>query len=137
MQGGHSFIGLTGSSIVLNPEASTFTVNVESTLSSPLKPKPTLISETQTQSPIFGIFGIKVSRIEFLGKGALTTYPVASTYTTTRHPDTYARLDAVVGQLRSWMTLKMRFKMPSIFLVLVDEESLTCYERLFSFAMKV
>lgn len=137
LQGGHSFIGLTGSSIVLNPEASTFTVNVESTLSSPLKPKPTLISETQTQSPIFGIFGIKVSRIEFLGKGALTTYPVASTYTTTRHPDTYARLDAVVGQLRSWMTLKMRFKMPSIFLVLVDEESLTCYERLFSFAMKV
>ena len=138
LHGGHSFIGVVGSSAVMSPQTSAFTVNIDPALPSPLKSKQTIVSETRgTKSPIFGMFGIKISKIALLGKGSLTTYPVASTYTTTRHPDTYARLDAVVAQLRSWTTLRLRLKVPSIFLVLVDEESLTCYERLFTFAMKV
>ena len=82
-------------------------------------------------------FAVEVSSLEFKGKGALANYPVASTFTSTRHPTTFARLETMVKRYRSWMTLKMKFRFPSIFGIIFDVESLNAYERVFAMLMKI
>ena len=42
-------------------------------------------------SSLPSIFDIKLSSLEFNGKGALATYPVASLFTSARYPDTFLR----------------------------------------------
>jgi hypothetical protein len=37
------------------------------------------------------VFGIDIHTVEFSGKGALATYPVASPFTSARFPETYMR----------------------------------------------
>ena len=37
------------------------------------------------------LFGVRLASFDFSGKGALATYPVASLFTSARHPDTYIR----------------------------------------------
>ena len=133
-------MGLSGSAIVLDSPVSAFTVKFtgpavnSSTLNNP-ECFPEEIKSRSNQ--LQGIFGIRLAAVDFQGKGVLTTYPVASSYTTTRHPETYARLDAIVSRLRSWMTLKLTLNVPPILSILVDADSLIAFERLFAFIFKV
>lgn len=80
---------------------------------------------------------LEVQSYEFKGRGALATYPVASSFTATRFPATFNRLDSMLNRYRAWMTLKLNFKFPDIFLIIFDSESLNAYERIFSMLMKV
>lgn len=154
LQGGHAFLGLAGSSVVLDSHAAAFTVNIIPSYATTggvapsSKAQQTLSRDTVTmaagsnadkiaKSLTFGVFPIKIASLSYLGKSSLMTYPVASTFVTTRHPDTYVRIEAIVNQLRAWITLKLQVKIPSIFSIIVDEESTAGYDRLFSFIMKV
>lgn len=70
-------------------------------------------------------------------RGALATYPVASPFTSARHPDTFARLEQEVAQIRAWLGVHLQFRFPSMFTIIFDSEALSAYERIFSFVMKV
>lgn len=90
-----------------------------------------------TSSPLNRHFGINITSITFKGKGALATYPVTSTYTSTRFPDTFLRLESELSSLRSWLNLQLEFEIPSIFRILFDSDAISCYERIFSLLIKV
>lgn len=82
-------------------------------------------------------FSMQVLSLDFAGKGALSTYPVASALTFTRYPDTFARIQSEVDRIRSWMHMKLQLAFPPMFRVIFDAEAVTCYERIFSAIMKV
>ena len=129
-QGGNCFVGVIGSGIVLSPHTST------STLSS------------SSQGVELGTTGARANRcndafhvdmfsLSFVGRGAMSNYPVASPYTTTRFPDTFLRIEAEVSQFRAWMNLKLLVQLPPMFKVIFDPETIVSYERIFSLIMKV
>lgn len=82
-------------------------------------------------------FSMQVLSLDFFGKGALSTYPVASALTFTRYPDTFARIQTEVDRIRAWMHMKLQLSFPPMFRVIFDAEAVTCYERIFSAIMKV
>ena len=49
------------------------------------------ISKEKMMSTKSSLFGLKISSLDFCSKGALTSYLVASLFTSTRYPDTYLR----------------------------------------------
>ena len=51
------------------------------------------IFNSRMKSSKSSLFGVEISSFEFSSKGALTTYPVASVFTSARYPDTFLRLD--------------------------------------------
>lgn len=79
----------------------------------------------------------QIFSLAFKGKGVLTTYPVASPFTSTRFPDTFLRLETELSQFRSWMNLKLKINVPTRFKTVFDAESLGNYERMFTYIMKV
>lgn len=132
-------MGLSGSAIILDSPVSAFTVKSPELTAVSKSPEVFVFPEAvkAKANQLQGIFGIRLIAMDFLGKGALATYPVASSYTTTRHPETYSRLDAIVSRLRAWLTLKLTLLVPPILSILVDAESLIALERLFAFIFKV
>ncbi len=82
-------------------------------------------------------FSTQVLSLDFSGKGALSTYPVASPLTFTRYPDTFARIQTEVDRIRAWMHMKLQLSFPPMFRVIFDADAVTCYERIFSAIMKV
>eukprot|EP01032_Pedospumella_encystans_P010136 gene10136-11874_t len=82
-------------------------------------------------------FSMQVLSLDFSGKGALSTYPVASPLTFTRYPDTFARIQTEVDRIRAWMHMKLQLSFPPMFRVIFDADAVTCYERIFSAIMKV
>lgn len=75
--------------------------------------------------------------LSFVGRVAMSNYPVASPFTTTRFPDTFLRIEAEVSQFRAWMNLKLLVQLPPMFKVIFDPETIASYERIFSLIMKV
>lgn len=82
-------------------------------------------------------FFYQVHSLDFAGKGVLSTYPVASSSTFTRYPDTFARIQSEVDKVRAWMHLKLQLAFPPMFRVIFDAEAVGCYERIFAAIMKV
>jgi len=112
-QGGQAFVSLEGSGLIFPPRGA------ESSASAP------------------GSFSTRVLSLDFAGKGALSTYPVASASTSTRYPDTFARIQKEVDRVRAWMHMKLQLAFPPMFRVIFDAEAVMCYERIFSAIMKV
>lgn len=112
-QGGQAFVSLEGSGLIFPPRGA------ESSASAP------------------GSFSTRVLALDFAGKGALSTYPVASASTSTRYPDTFARIQEEVDRVRAWMHMKLQLAFPPMFRVIFDAEAVMCYERIFSAIMKV
>ncbi|KAJ1428550.1 Spc98 family-domain-containing protein, partial [Ochromonadaceae sp. CCMP2298] len=75
--------------------------------------------------------------LRFAGKGALLTYPVASPYTFSRFPDSFARIQSEVGKLRAWMGLQLKLSFPPTFHVIFDAEAVAVYERVCAAIMRV
>jgi hypothetical protein len=120
LQGGNSAVGLL---------ASGFLADVRQHSSSE--------AVVDAAGPKPSCFVAEVRSFEFKGRGALATYPVASSFTATRFPATFNRLESMLSRYRAWMTLKLNFKFPDIFLIVFDTESINAYERIFSMLMKV
>jgi len=83
------------------------------------------------------VFGTDIYAFYARVRGALATYPVASPFTSTRHPETFLRLEAELEQIRAWLGLQLQFRFPAIFGIIFDSDALAAYERLFAFIMKV
>lgn len=112
-QGGQAFVSLEASGLILSARL------VEASTSAPRS------------------FSTQVLSLDFAGKGALSTYPVASASTFTRYPDTFARIQSEVDRVRAWMHMKLQLAFPPMFRVIFDTDAVTCYERIFSAIMKV
>lgn len=112
-QGGQAFVSLEGSGLVI----------------------PARGAESSASAP--GSFTTQVLSLDFAGKGALSTYPVASASTSARYPDTFARIQEEVDRVRAWMHMKLQLVFPPMFRVIFDAEAVMCYERIFSAIMKV
>ena len=79
-----------------------------------------------------------VSAFTFSCRGtSLSTYPVASSVTSSRYPQTFSWMESKLGQFRTWMNLRLNFKFPSVFGVVVDADAVTTYGRIFSALIKV
>ena len=126
LTGGLVYMGLIGSGLV---------VQVDDTISS----RSTAgTSETNVvSSKSIGVVTFVVESASLHGNGALTTYPVASPYTSTRYPDTFLRLNQELNKFRTWMNLKLVFVIPSIFKIIFDSDAIYGYERVFNTLMKI
>lgn len=82
-------------------------------------------------------FYFRVSALQFVSKTILSTYPVASPYTSSRYSDTLARLQAEINQFRACMNIKLKLSFPLMFKAIIDADAVNCYERIFSVIMKV
>jgi hypothetical protein len=82
-------------------------------------------------------FGVEICSLNFRSKGALATYPVASSFTAARYPETFTKLEAILSNHRTWMNIHLRYNFPKLFSVIFDAESLVAYERIYSMIMKV
>lgn len=80
---------------------------------------------------------ITLSNVDYNGKGALSTYPVASPFTSTRFPDTFRRLEIELSQIKGWMNLKLEFEIPQIFKIVFDSDALSAYGRIFASLFKI
>ena len=144
MQGGQAFVGLAGAAIVLpggdgeggggggQPEDKD---SRQSRLSSS-KNIPSSSSSSVSRAGS-GLFSVDMCSLDFGSRGALSSYPVASPFTSARHPETFLRLEAEVEQLRAWTNLRLDFRFPAVFGIVLDAEALGGYGRLFSAIMKV
>lgn len=84
------------------------------------------------------LFNFNLTSFSFVCKGSsLSTYPVTSTSTATRFPPTFSWLDARMSQYRAWMNLKLNFKFPHVFGIVVDQDAVSSYSRIFSVLIKV
>ena len=89
-------------------------------------------------SPMISLFHFNVSAFSFSSKGSsLSTYPVASSTTAARFPPTFSWLDSKMSQYRAWMNLKLSFKFPRVFGIVVDHDAVSAYSRIFSSLIKV
>ena len=115
-QGGQAYVSLEGEGLVFPASRS---------------------GDGSASSGIAESFSMQVLSLDFSGKGALSTYPVASPLTFTRYPDTFARIQTEVDRIRAWMHMKLQLSFPPMFRVIFDADAVTCYERIFSAIMKV
>ena len=120
-QGGNCFVGTVGSGIVLLPHT--------------LPPSSSF--HTNATHSTGNAFHVDLFSLSFVGRGAMSNYPVASPFTTTRFPDTFLRIEAEVSQFRAWMNLKLLVQLPPMFKVIFDPETIVSYERIFSLIIKV
>jgi hypothetical protein len=129
LQSGQAYASYVGSSLDLNEyiQFSRQAPNVEDAL-------PEKAKEASRSS---SCLGIDLTRIAFDSKGALSSYPAASTFTTTRYPETALCLESQIKRYRMFMNLKLNFKFPETFRVVMDSDSIACYSRIFSMLMKV
>ena len=96
------------------------------------------VLDTTFRNSGISLFNFNVSAFSFLGKGSsLSTYPVASSATSTRFPPTFSWLDSRMSQYRAWMNLKLNFKFPRVFGIVVDQDAVSAYSRIFSSLIKV
>jgi hypothetical protein len=113
LQGGTGFAGFTASGLHL----------------------PSSSGDCGSATPSFGIF---LSELTFeersLGVGSRVS---ACPYTISRFPETHARLDRELAQLRSWTNIQLRVRFPAVFHIIFDSEALSAYQRLFSLIMKI
>jgi len=117
-RGGQAYVSLEGEGVVFSPSRSSG-------------------DATASVGAVASSFSMQVLSLDFSGKGALSTYPVASPLTFTRYPDTFARIQTEVDRIRAWMHMKLQLSFPPMFRVIFDAEAVTCYERIFSAIMKV
>ena len=137
LQGGNATIGVFGSGLII--EESAYKSNdpssqKESEIPSSSSPSSPSSSSSSSSSCCFSF---QVLKFEFKSKSALMSYPVASSFTSIRYPSTYARIEAMLSNYRSWMNLKLKYQLPSIFKIIFDNDSISTYERIFSMLMKV
>lgn len=98
----------------------------------------TSVLDTTSRNSGINLFNFNVSAFSFLGKGSsLSTYPVASSATATRFPPTFSWLDSRMSQYRAWMNLRLNFKFPRVFGIVVDHDAVSAYSRIFSSLIKV
>ncbi len=132
-QGGNCFVGTVGSGIVLLPHtlppSSSFHTNATHSTDQGLS--------AARASRCGNAFHVDLFSLSFVGRGAMSNYPVASPFTTTRFPDTFLRIEAEVSQFRAWMNLKLLVQLPPMFKVIFDPETIVSYERIFSLIIKV
>lgn len=112
LPGGQAFIGLVSSGLV-------YTNNV------PILP----INESN--------FGLNIVSLKFNSNSVLNTYPVASSFTSIRYPDTFLRIEEELNKIRSWMNIKLYLDIPPVFKILFDSDAISGYERIFSHLIKV
>lgn len=86
-------------------------------------------------APSFGVFVTELT-FEERSKGAGSRVS-ACPYTISRFPETHARLDKELAQIRSWMNIQLRVRFPAVFHIIFDAEALSAYQRLFSLIMKI
>lgn len=141
LQGGQAFISYTGSSLDLNEHQQ---FSQQNPIDSPIRDisngDKTSMDNTYitTKSQAFSsCLGIDIYKIVFDSKGALASYPVASTYTSSRFPETTLKLESQVSKFRLYMNIKLKLNFPETFRVVMDSESTGCYERIYSMLMKV
>jgi hypothetical protein len=84
-----------------------------------------------------GIFTIHCMTIDFHCGGALNSYPVASPFTSARHPETAIKIGEEVEKMKAWLTLRLRVTIPPVFGVVFDPDAIGVYERFFSMLMKI
>lgn len=136
-QGGHAFIGWTGSGVATPGNNEPIMHQQQHSLS-----EANLQELNQTRSQIierpyrFG-FSIDVYAIEFRGRATMVTYPAVSPFTSTRFPDTAAKLESAVSKFRAWMNIKLELRFPPILKIVFDHEAVGQYERVFCMIMKV
>ncbi len=129
LTGGLVYMGLIGSGLV---------VQVDDTISSRSTASTSGTNETNViSSKSIGVITFVIESANLHGNGALTTYPVASPYTSTRYPDTFLRLNQELNKFRTWMNLKLVFVIPSIFKIIFDSDAIYGYERVFNTLMKI
>ena len=83
-------------------------------------------------------FAFTATSYQFSSRGSsLSTYPVASAYTSARHPRTFARIELKMAIFRQWMNLGLTFRFPKLFSIVVDNDACATYGRIFSGLIKV
>jgi hypothetical protein len=132
LMGGQSYVSVVGAGLHCKDSVSKGASNTDDeTATSPSKRYAAARQETS-------LFYFNVSSFGFACRGSsLSTYPVASALTSSRFPETFTWLDARLAQYRSWMSLKLVFKFPSIFGIVVDSDAVYSYSRVFSSLIKV
>ncbi len=97
-----------------------------------------LISDPATTKQSASLLSFNITSLSFSGRGSsLATYPVASSSTSARFPRTASWLESRLGQYRSWMSLKLSFKFPTVLGIVVDSDAVSAYSRVFSSLIKV
>eukprot|EP00596_Hydrurales_sp_CCMP1899_P005806 CAMPEP_0119055628 /NCGR_PEP_ID=MMETSP1177-20130426/75830_1 /TAXON_ID=2985 /ORGANISM="Ochromonas sp, Strain CCMP1899" /LENGTH=223 /DNA_ID=CAMNT_0007036197 /DNA_START=488 /DNA_END=1156 /DNA_ORIENTATION=+ len=100
LQGGQAFVGFVGSGLIFNTGV---TDKTDHGLFSGLDSKRTEGPENaESDRDNDSYFKMTLSSLDFSGKGALATYPVASIFTSARFPETFLRLEKEVSQFRAW-----------------------------------
>lgn len=136
LQGGRCFVGMIASGVVLTATTAGHDNSVNKASSRAVDSTNNnwwRLPEVKPQS----IFGINLFRLSFLSSSMVSTNPIASSYTTTRHPETFTHIENELNQIKAWMNLKLKLSIPPIFSILFDSDAVGIYERLFSSLMKV
>lgn len=130
--GGQGYVSVVGAGLFHKESGTQGSIAADDdTKGSPSKRFSTSQQETS-------LFYFNLSSFGFACRGSsLSTYPVASALTSSRFPETFTWLDARLAQYRSWMSLKLVFKFPSVFGIVVDSDAVYSYSRVFSSLIKV
>jgi hypothetical protein len=112
LPGGQAYIGLVGSGLVYSNKIPISQVNESN-------------------------FGLNIVSLKFNSNSVLNTYPVASSFTSIRYPDTFLRIEEELNKIRSWMNIKLFLDIPPVFKILFDSDAISGYERIFSYLIKV
>lgn len=67
----------------------------------------------------------------------VSTYPVATMVSSTKHPETYSLISKIITQYHRWMHVKLELQLPSLYQILFDSTVLVSYQRMFSLLMKI
>ena len=126
LRSGYCWLGVTGSSLVFAPAAS---ASASSSTSSKSNPSP-------ADGP--QLMHVSCLQFQFASKGIIgSSYPISSSFTSSKYPETYHRLSTLIHNFHGYMQLKLDFAFPTLFKIIIDESSLSSYQRLFTQLMKV
>lgn len=82
-------------------------------------------------------FFFDISTLHMHSKGSITSYPVTSSYTATRHPQLTNKMEEILASYRNWIHMRISLQFPSIFGIIFDQEVMKSYDTMFSMLMKV
>jgi hypothetical protein len=95
------------------------------------------ISSSNNNNMICSSYSFKLYSLSYQSNNTINTYPITSSYTSSRYPDTYLYIQKEINQFRCWMNIKLKLLFPPMFKVIYDRDSINNYEKIFTFIMRV
>ena len=94
-------------------------------------------SSSGDNNMICSSYSFKLYSLSYQSNNTINTYPITSSYTSSRYPDTYLYIQKEINQFRCWMNIKLKLLFPPMFKVIYDRDSVNNYEKIFTFIMRV